>query len=153
MLLWHRFLDNKVLLSLGKAFKCKEPGWFRLVFSDKAHRLRLGKRSALPAPPKCILPLPSFFWPHIVAPATLACSSPPTHISADRAFTSPSQGCRGSGRCYRAHPRWQKTPLPVRHRSSRASTGELVAALRLLLPTRGIEGCNGQPCLSRLPGR
>lgn len=42
MLLWRRFLDNKVLLSFGKAFECKEPGWFRLVFSDKAHRLRLG---------------------------------------------------------------------------------------------------------------
>ncbi|KAM5224273.1 1-aminocyclopropane-1-carboxylate synthase-like protein 1 [Hipposideros larvatus] len=41
-LLWRRFLDNKVLLSFGKAFECKEPGWFRLVFSDKAHRLRLG---------------------------------------------------------------------------------------------------------------
>ncbi|KAG8507727.1 1-aminocyclopropane-1-carboxylate synthase-like protein 1, partial [Galemys pyrenaicus] len=42
MLLWRRFLDNKVLLSFGKAFECPEPGWFRLVFSDKAHRLRLG---------------------------------------------------------------------------------------------------------------
>ncbi|KAM7084918.1 1-aminocyclopropane-1-carboxylate synthase-like protein 1 [Molossus nigricans] len=42
MLLWRRFLDNKVLLSFGKAFECKEPGWFRLVFSDKAHRLHLG---------------------------------------------------------------------------------------------------------------
>ncbi|XP_007944750.1 1-aminocyclopropane-1-carboxylate synthase-like protein 1 [Orycteropus afer afer] len=42
MLLWRRFLDNKVLLSSGKAFECKEPGWFRFVFSDKAHRLRLG---------------------------------------------------------------------------------------------------------------
>ncbi|KAB1272279.1 1-aminocyclopropane-1-carboxylate synthase-like protein 1 [Camelus dromedarius] len=41
-LLWRRFLENKVLLSFGKAFECKEPGWFRLVFSDKAHRLRLG---------------------------------------------------------------------------------------------------------------
>ncbi|XP_006865186.1 PREDICTED: 1-aminocyclopropane-1-carboxylate synthase-like protein 1 [Chrysochloris asiatica] len=41
-LLWRRFLDNKVLLSSGKAFECKEPGWFRIVFSDKAHRLRLG---------------------------------------------------------------------------------------------------------------
>lgn len=41
-LLWRRFLDKKVLLSFGKAFECKEPGWFRLVFSDKAHRLRLG---------------------------------------------------------------------------------------------------------------
>lgn len=43
MLLWRRFLDNKVLLSCGQTFECKEPGWFRLVFSDKAHRLRLGK--------------------------------------------------------------------------------------------------------------
>lgn len=42
MLLWRRFLDNKVLLTFGKAFQCKEPGWFRLVFSDQAHRLRLG---------------------------------------------------------------------------------------------------------------
>lgn len=42
MLLWRCFLDNKVLLSCGKTFECKEPGWFRLVFSDKAHRLCLG---------------------------------------------------------------------------------------------------------------
>ncbi|XP_004708480.1 1-aminocyclopropane-1-carboxylate synthase-like protein 1 [Echinops telfairi] len=42
MLLWRRFLGNKVLLSFGKAFKCKEPGWFRFIFSDKAHRLCLG---------------------------------------------------------------------------------------------------------------
>ncbi|XP_073900755.1 1-aminocyclopropane-1-carboxylate synthase-like protein 1 isoform X2 [Castor canadensis] len=42
MLLWRRFLDNKVLLSFGKAFECKEPGWFRVIFSDKVHRLRLG---------------------------------------------------------------------------------------------------------------
>ncbi|XP_072474407.1 1-aminocyclopropane-1-carboxylate synthase-like protein 1 isoform X1 [Notamacropus eugenii] len=40
--LWRRFLDHKVLLSRGKDFECKEPGWFRLVFSDKIHRLRLG---------------------------------------------------------------------------------------------------------------
>ncbi|XP_063567151.1 1-aminocyclopropane-1-carboxylate synthase-like protein 1 isoform X4 [Gorilla gorilla gorilla] len=42
MLLWRCFLDNKVLLSFGKAFECKEPGWFRFVFSDQAHRLCLG---------------------------------------------------------------------------------------------------------------
>ncbi|GAB1286608.1 1-aminocyclopropane-1-carboxylate synthase-like protein 1 [Apodemus speciosus] len=41
-LLWRQFLDNKVLLSSGKTFECKEPGWFRVVFSDKEHRLRLG---------------------------------------------------------------------------------------------------------------
>ncbi|XP_012977952.1 1-aminocyclopropane-1-carboxylate synthase-like protein 1 isoform X1 [Mesocricetus auratus] len=42
VLLWRRFLDNKVLLSFGKAFECKEPGWFRIVFSDKENRLCLG---------------------------------------------------------------------------------------------------------------
>ncbi|ERE69619.1 1-aminocyclopropane-1-carboxylate synthase-like protein 1 [Cricetulus griseus] len=42
VLLWRRFLDNKVLLSFGKAFECKEPGWFRIVFSDKKNRLCLG---------------------------------------------------------------------------------------------------------------
>ncbi|CAO2579789.1 1-aminocyclopropane-1-carboxylate synthase-like protein 1 [Lemmus lemmus] len=41
-LLWRQFLDNKVLLSCGKTFECKEPGWFRVVFSDKENRLRLG---------------------------------------------------------------------------------------------------------------
>ncbi|KGL72490.1 1-aminocyclopropane-1-carboxylate synthase-like 1, partial [Tinamus guttatus] len=42
MLLWRRFLDNKVLLSCGKAFECSEPGWFRIIFADKIHRLQLG---------------------------------------------------------------------------------------------------------------
>lgn len=40
--LWRDFLDNKVLLSCGKAFECSEPGWFRIIFSDKTHRLQLG---------------------------------------------------------------------------------------------------------------
>lgn len=60
MLLWHRFLENKVLLSFGKAFECKEPGWFRLVFSDKTHRLRLGEWSRLLT---ASFNLPSRFWP------------------------------------------------------------------------------------------
>uniref|UniRef100_A0A8C8RRL3 1-aminocyclopropane-1-carboxylate synthase-like protein 1 n=1 Tax=Pelusios castaneus TaxID=367368 RepID=A0A8C8RRL3_9SAUR len=42
VLLWRRFLDNKVLLSCGKAFECSEPGWFRIIFADKTHRLQLG---------------------------------------------------------------------------------------------------------------
>ncbi|XP_027754056.1 1-aminocyclopropane-1-carboxylate synthase-like protein 1 isoform X1 [Empidonax traillii] len=42
LLLWKRFLDNKVLLSCGKAFECSEPGWFRIIFADKTHRLQLG---------------------------------------------------------------------------------------------------------------
>ncbi|XP_072322675.1 1-aminocyclopropane-1-carboxylate synthase-like protein 1 isoform X2 [Scyliorhinus torazame] len=42
--LWKRFLDNKVLLISGKTFGCCEPGWFRLVFSDKTYRLQLGLR-------------------------------------------------------------------------------------------------------------
>uniref|UniRef100_A0A4X2L1E0 Aminotransferase class I/classII large domain-containing protein n=1 Tax=Vombatus ursinus TaxID=29139 RepID=A0A4X2L1E0_VOMUR len=47
LLLCRRFLDNKVLLSCGKGFQCFEPGWFRLVFTDKIHRLRLGKHGQL----------------------------------------------------------------------------------------------------------
>lgn len=42
VILWQHFLDNKVLLSCGKAFECCEPGWFRVIFSDKTHRLQLG---------------------------------------------------------------------------------------------------------------
>ncbi|XP_039767357.1 1-aminocyclopropane-1-carboxylate synthase-like protein 1 isoform X2 [Ornithorhynchus anatinus] len=42
MQLWRRFLDSKVLLSCGKAFECREPGWFRIIFADKTHRLQLG---------------------------------------------------------------------------------------------------------------
>nr|XP_013216061.2 1-aminocyclopropane-1-carboxylate synthase-like protein 1 [Ictidomys tridecemlineatus] len=55
MLLWRRFLDNKVLLVFGKFFECKEPGWFRVVFSDRPHRLRLGMqrvRQVLESNPK-----------------------------------------------------------------------------------------------------
>ncbi|XP_073072546.1 1-aminocyclopropane-1-carboxylate synthase-like protein 1 isoform X3 [Manis javanica] len=63
MLLWHCFLDNKVMLSSGKTFGCKEPGWFRLVFSDKAPRLSVGmqrvrqvlegKSQVVEDPPSC----------------------------------------------------------------------------------------------------
>lgn len=54
-MLWRRFLDNKVLLSSGKTFECKEPGWFRVVFSDKENRLRLGEQSPPPASLRCPL--------------------------------------------------------------------------------------------------
>ncbi|XP_078540810.1 1-aminocyclopropane-1-carboxylate synthase-like protein 1 [Lissotriton helveticus] len=40
--LWRRFLDNKVFLLYGKTFECCEPGWFRIIFADKIHRLQLG---------------------------------------------------------------------------------------------------------------
>uniref|UniRef100_A0A8C3RMW4 1-aminocyclopropane-1-carboxylate synthase-like protein 1 n=1 Tax=Chelydra serpentina TaxID=8475 RepID=A0A8C3RMW4_CHESE len=69
MLLWRRFLDNKVLLSCGKAFECSEPGWFRIIFADKTHRLQLGVWHFLPFyitqsclqlwPPHSLLKLPS----------------------------------------------------------------------------------------------
>ncbi|XP_025027874.1 1-aminocyclopropane-1-carboxylate synthase-like protein 1 isoform X2 [Python bivittatus] len=42
MILWRRFLEKKVLLSPGNSFECNEPGWFRIIFADKIHRLRLG---------------------------------------------------------------------------------------------------------------
>lgn len=143
MLLWRRFLDHKVLLSFGKAFKCKEPGWFRVVFSDKAHRLRLGEWSPLPAPSPpnasflCLLSGPTCGLSYL----SLFLPTPHPAMSADGALTALSQGCRGSGRCSRAHPRWQKIPLPVRPRSRGASTGELVITLWPLLPNGGVGGC------------
>ncbi|XP_045664730.1 probable inactive 1-aminocyclopropane-1-carboxylate synthase-like protein 2 [Ursus americanus] len=39
-LLHRRFLDNKLILSRGKTYMCKEPGWFRVVFADKPLRLK-----------------------------------------------------------------------------------------------------------------
>lgn len=41
LLLYRRFLDHKLLLSPGKAYMCKEPGWFRLTFSDKPLHLKV----------------------------------------------------------------------------------------------------------------
>uniref|UniRef100_A0A8C3YUE1 1-aminocyclopropane-1-carboxylate synthase homolog (inactive) like n=1 Tax=Catagonus wagneri TaxID=51154 RepID=A0A8C3YUE1_9CETA len=40
LLLHRRFLDKKLILSPGKSFMCKEPGWFRLVFADNHLLLR-----------------------------------------------------------------------------------------------------------------
>ncbi|EPQ10489.1 1-aminocyclopropane-1-carboxylate synthase-like protein 2 [Myotis brandtii] len=40
-LLYRRFLDNKLLLAPGKAYMCKEPGWFRLTFTDNPLRLKV----------------------------------------------------------------------------------------------------------------
>ena len=45
LLLHHRFLDHKLILSPGKTFMCKEPGWFRLVFAARPHLLRNGEWS------------------------------------------------------------------------------------------------------------
>ncbi|XP_036182839.1 probable inactive 1-aminocyclopropane-1-carboxylate synthase-like protein 2 [Myotis myotis] len=42
-LLYRHFLDNKLLLAPGKAYMCKEPGWFRLTFTDKPLRLKVGE--------------------------------------------------------------------------------------------------------------
>uniref|UniRef100_H3D3P3 1-aminocyclopropane-1-carboxylate synthase homolog (Arabidopsis)(non-functional) n=1 Tax=Tetraodon nigroviridis TaxID=99883 RepID=H3D3P3_TETNG len=42
--LWRHFLKHKVVLSCGQAFSCSTPGWFRIVFSDQDHRLRLGMK-------------------------------------------------------------------------------------------------------------
>ncbi|PNI46791.1 ACCS isoform 4 [Pan troglodytes] len=36
------------------------------------------------------------------------------------------KGCRGSGRCLQANPKWQKTPVPLRARSQVTNAGELV---------------------------
>ncbi|NXG27057.1 1A1L1 protein, partial [Dromaius novaehollandiae] len=39
--LWQKLLDEKLLISPGKAFYCYEPGWFRLVFSDSVDKIYL----------------------------------------------------------------------------------------------------------------
>uniref|UniRef100_A0A8D0BXF7 Aminotransferase class I/classII large domain-containing protein n=1 Tax=Salvator merianae TaxID=96440 RepID=A0A8D0BXF7_SALMN len=41
--LWWKLLDEKLLISPGKAFCCYEPGWFRLVFSDSVDKIYLCK--------------------------------------------------------------------------------------------------------------
>ncbi|XP_045412639.1 probable inactive 1-aminocyclopropane-1-carboxylate synthase-like protein 2 [Lemur catta] len=40
-LLHRRFLDNKLMLSCGKNYMCKEPGWFCLIFAERPLRLKL----------------------------------------------------------------------------------------------------------------
>ncbi|KAF6332379.1 1-aminocyclopropane-1-carboxylate synthase-like protein (inactive) like [Rhinolophus ferrumequinum] len=42
LLLHHRFLENKLLLARGKSYMCTEPGWFRLIFSEKPLCLKSG---------------------------------------------------------------------------------------------------------------
>uniref|UniRef100_A0A672LGM8 1-aminocyclopropane-1-carboxylate synthase-like protein 1 n=1 Tax=Sinocyclocheilus grahami TaxID=75366 RepID=A0A672LGM8_SINGR len=37
--LWRCFLKHKVLLSCGQAFSCVSPGWFRIIFTDRLHKL------------------------------------------------------------------------------------------------------------------
>ncbi|KAM9768955.1 putative inactive 1-aminocyclopropane-1-carboxylate synthase-like protein 2 [Dama dama] len=44
LLLHRRFLDHKLILSPGKTFMCKEPGWFRLIFAARPHLLRIAMR-------------------------------------------------------------------------------------------------------------
>ncbi|XP_054847323.1 1-aminocyclopropane-1-carboxylate synthase-like protein 1 [Eublepharis macularius] len=39
--LWWKLLQEKLLISPGKAFYCYEPGWFRLVFSDSIDKIYL----------------------------------------------------------------------------------------------------------------
>ncbi|KAF3822017.1 hypothetical protein GH733_007391 [Mirounga leonina] len=46
LLLCRRFLDNKLILSRGKTYMCKEAGWFRMVFADRPLRLKQGAGGA-----------------------------------------------------------------------------------------------------------
>ncbi|XP_077902326.1 putative inactive 1-aminocyclopropane-1-carboxylate synthase-like protein 2 isoform X2 [Ictidomys tridecemlineatus] len=39
--LHRRFLDNKLMLSRGKSYMCKEPGWFRIIFAENYVPLKL----------------------------------------------------------------------------------------------------------------
>lgn len=38
--LYRCFLDNKLMLYPGKTFKCKEPGWFRIIFASEPFLLK-----------------------------------------------------------------------------------------------------------------
>ncbi|XP_021119983.1 probable inactive 1-aminocyclopropane-1-carboxylate synthase-like protein 2 [Heterocephalus glaber] len=40
LVLHRRFLDHKLILSRGKSYMFKEPGWFRLMFAEHSQRLR-----------------------------------------------------------------------------------------------------------------
>lgn len=40
--MWRFFIRHKVVISCGQAFSCVSPGWFRIVFSDQQHKLKLG---------------------------------------------------------------------------------------------------------------
>ncbi|XP_068947195.1 LOW QUALITY PROTEIN: 1-aminocyclopropane-1-carboxylate synthase-like protein 1 [Petaurus breviceps papuanus] len=82
--LWSRFLDHKVLLFRGKDFECKEPGWFRLVFSDKIHRLRLGMqriREVLEKEPQVAkTPSPASPWRRAASRGDVASDSGPKEL-------------------------------------------------------------------------
>uniref|UniRef100_A0A8C4QY19 Aminotransferase class I/classII large domain-containing protein n=1 Tax=Eptatretus burgeri TaxID=7764 RepID=A0A8C4QY19_EPTBU len=43
--LWRALIQAKVLIGHGQAFLCPEPGWVRLVFSEKQQSLHLGMTS------------------------------------------------------------------------------------------------------------
>uniref|UniRef100_A0A2D4ICX9 Aminotransferase class I/classII domain-containing protein n=1 Tax=Micrurus lemniscatus lemniscatus TaxID=129467 RepID=A0A2D4ICX9_MICLE len=62
--LWMKILDEKLLISPGKAFCCYEPGWFRLVFSDSVDKIIL-----------CIQRLQQLLCDKMGEPVTL-CSCP-----------------------------------------------------------------------------
>uniref|UniRef100_A0A672LDW6 1-aminocyclopropane-1-carboxylate synthase-like protein 1 n=1 Tax=Sinocyclocheilus grahami TaxID=75366 RepID=A0A672LDW6_SINGR len=51
--LWRCFLKHKVLLSCGQAFSCVSPGWFRIIFTDRLHKLQLGLSITLIHISKC----------------------------------------------------------------------------------------------------
>ncbi|KAM6143300.1 LOW QUALITY PROTEIN: putative inactive 1-aminocyclopropane-1-carboxylate synthase-like protein 2 [Erethizon dorsatum] len=40
LILYRRFLDHKLILSRGKSYMCKEPGWFRLTFAENPPQLK-----------------------------------------------------------------------------------------------------------------
>ena len=41
--LWNKFFDVGVYITVGKAFHCAEPGWFRIVFAEEPSILKLGQ--------------------------------------------------------------------------------------------------------------
>uniref|UniRef100_A0A8C1H530 Aminotransferase class I/classII large domain-containing protein n=1 Tax=Cyprinus carpio carpio TaxID=630221 RepID=A0A8C1H530_CYPCA len=60
--LWRCFLKHKVLLSCGQAFSCVSPGWFRIIFTDQLHKLKLGLSIAHFHFSSCILVVSPMEW-------------------------------------------------------------------------------------------
>lgn len=116
------FWTTRCCCPLARSLSVKSPGGS--AWSSQTRPTGFAWVSSLPSQPLPCCPLPSGPTCGLSHLSLFI----PTHpaINADRALTSLSQGCRGSGRCSRANPRRQKTPLPIRPRSPEASTGEPV---------------------------
>lgn len=128
VLLWRRFLENKVLLSFGKAFECKEPGWFRWSSPTRPTGFAwVSGLALLTVPFSPPLPLLAPLGPQHPG-AGLVRTAPSIHAD-PHSLRPPPRDAEGPDRCLRANPSWAfLRPPRCRSRSHEAPTGELVTA-------------------------